>query len=217
MNSPHLPPEAHHEYGELQKNALSWQDFYIQTIKESKQGKLICRHTKWQLSLKSCVSDPVILSSPGVNPVFLKLHPCFPHLRLFLECQSLPAWMQKSRGDSTSPWYILHLLVIWAMALELASRFIFHSYTEFLMKLISALWVRHSSIHVRDAIQAVFRLVCLVSVIAQSTSICCFDPLVLVEIPVWALHMCWLRCLFMPCMPWRSVHVVMMFANHERM
>lgn len=42
--------------------------------------------------------------------------------------------MQNSSGDSESPWYMLYLMLIWAIGFKLASRVVFQIPIEFLMK-----------------------------------------------------------------------------------
>ena len=47
--------------------------------------------------------------------------------------------MQNSRGDRASPWLILHLMLTFAVGLEMASRVVFHSPTEFFLKALIVL------------------------------------------------------------------------------
>ena len=62
--------------------------------------------------------------------------------------------MLNSRGDRASPWYMLHLMLTWAICLELASREVIQNLIQFLMRALSVLMVlyssKHSSIHACD-------------------------------------------------------------------
>ena len=60
----------------------------------------------------------------------------------------------QSRGDRASPWYMLYLKLTWPIGFEKASRVVFHSPVEFLMKALNLPLLlyssKHSNIHVNS-------------------------------------------------------------------
>ena len=108
--------------------------------------------------------------------------------------------LQNSRGDKAPPWYMPHLMLTWAIGLELASRGVFNnskfsSWWRLLVLFLILYSSKHSSIH--PCVLFSHWLFCCLSrqCTAWSLATGVLTPLVSWPTPFWALFMYWSTCL----------------------